>query len=165
MCDLPELLVRDWYSLFIFTEYDLQVATYYWFRQHFERTRSERWSVRTQPRLVVGPGKTFKPDVVVFKDTLPYDVLELKCHITDVRADRWGADLEKLRQLKDKWNVRHAYQLILYDDDDVWDLPAQKEPWMKHYVTFVGANVRRHETGRMRRGYEHARRRWERWRL
>jgi hypothetical protein len=163
MYDLPELLVADWYNLFIFTEYDLQVATYYWLRRHFTRTRSEQWSVRTQPALAMGPGKSLKPDVVVFKNTLPYDVFELKCHLAGVRADRWDVDLEKLRQFKHKWNMRHAYQIILYDDNDVWCLPPHREPWMKHYLTFVGANVRRHENGRMRRGYEEARRRWERW--
>ena len=162
--DLPEQLVADWYNLYIFTEYDLQVATYYWLRKQFHRQRSEQWSVRTQPTLDVGAGKTFKPDVVVFKNTLPYDVFELKCHLTDLRKDRWDADLDKLHHLKNKWNIRHAYQLILYDDDDVWDLSPKKEQWMKHYLTFHGANVRRHENGRMRQGYERARARWQRWR-
>lgn len=164
MDDLPELVVADWYNLFIFTECDLQVAAYYWLRRYFQRTRSEQWSVRTQPTLDVGSGKTSKPDVVVFKNALPYDVFELKCHLTGVRADRWEADLDKLRQLKEKWNIRHAYQLVLYDDDEVWGLPREKETWAKRYLTFVGANIRRHETGRMRRDYEQARRRWERWR-
>jgi hypothetical protein len=34
--ELPERLVADWYNLQIFTEYDLQVATYYWLRHEFE---------------------------------------------------------------------------------------------------------------------------------
>ena len=72
--------------------------------------------------------------------------------------------MEKLRRLKKKLKLRHAYQLILYDDDDLWGLPYKKESWMKQYLTFVGANVRRHETGRIRRGYQEARKRWERWR-
>lgn len=161
--DLPEHLFDDWYNLQIFTEYDLQVATYYWVRREFERTRSEQWLVRTQPTLDLANGKTVKPDVVIFKNTLPYDVFELKCHLGGIRESSLNADLEKFRRLKDRFNLRHAYQLVLYDHDDVWDLAYEKESWMKQYLTFVGANVRRHAHGRMRRGYGDARSRWERW--
>jgi len=156
-------LVTDWYNLQIFTEYDLQVATYYWLRREFERTRSERWLVRTQPTMDLDGGKRVKPDVVVFKNVLPYDVFELKCHLAGIRESPLDADLAKLHRLKDCFNLRHAYQLVLYDDDDVWDLAYNKEPWMKQYLTFVGANVRRHPHGRMRRGYEDALRKWQRW--
>lgn len=161
--ELPEHLVVDWYNLQIFTEYDLQVATYYSLRREFERTRSEQWLVRTQPSLDLTGGKMVKPDVVIFKNTLPYDVFELKCHLDGARESSLDADLEKLRRLKDRFNLRHAYQLVLYDDDDILNLVYQKEPWMKQYLTFVGANVRRHQNGRLRRGYDEARRRWERW--
>jgi len=161
--ELPERLVADWYNLQIFTEYDLQVATYYWLRREFERTRSKQWLVRTQPILNLAGDKSVKPDVVVFKNTLPYDVFELKCHLGGIRESLLDTDLEKLHRLKDRFNLRHAYQLVLYDADDVWDLAYDKEPWMKRYLTFVGANVRRHVHGRMRRGYHRARQRWERW--
>jgi hypothetical protein len=107
-------------------------------------------------------GRSVKPDVVVFKNTLPYDVFELKCHLGGIRESPLDADLEKLHSLKDHLNLRHAYQLVLYDDD-VWDLGYDKDLWMKQYLTFVGANVRRHVHGRVRRGYDDARRRWERW--
>lgn len=156
-------VVADWYNLKIFTEFNLQVAAYYWLRCEFERTRSEQWLVRTQPTLDMGAGKTVKPGVVIFKNTLPYDVFELKCYLDGIHELLFDADLEKLHRLKDRFNLRHAYQLVLYDDDDVWDLAYGREPWMKQYLTFVGANVRRHANGRSSRGYNDARGRWERW--
>ena len=94
--ELPEQLVVDWYNLLIFTEYDMQVATYYWLRREFERVRSDRWTVRTQPTLDMGSGNTIKPDVVVFKNSVPYDVFELKCHLDGVRETLLDDDLEKL---------------------------------------------------------------------
>ena len=118
------------------------MATCYWLRHEFERTRSEQWLVRTQPTLDLGAGKTVKPDVVVFKNTLPYDVFELKRHLEGIRESLLDADLEKLHRLKDCFNLRHAYQLVLYDGNDVWDLAYDKERWMKQYLTFLGANVR-----------------------
>ncbi|MDO8140458.1 MAG: hypothetical protein Q6358_03080 [Candidatus Brocadiales bacterium] len=159
---LPEQLVADWYNLLIFNEYDMQVATY-WLRREFEHTRSDTWTVRTQPTLEMSGGKTVKPDIVVFKNNVPYDVLELKCHLDGVRETLLDDDLDKLRRLKRRWNLRHAYQLVLYDDEDVWSLTYDKEPWMRQYLTFVGANVRLHESGRLRRGYDNARGRWEQW--
>lgn len=161
--DLPEQLVADWYNLQIFTEYDMQVATYYWIRREFERTRSDSWTVRTQPSLGM-PGDTIvKPDIVIFKNSVPYDVLELKCHLDGVRATSLDDDLDKLRRMKDHWNLRHVYQLVLYDDEDVLRITYDKEPWMKHYLTFVGANVRCLDSGRMRRGYGDSHEKWARW--
>jgi hypothetical protein len=159
---LPERLVEDWYRLSIFTEYDMQVAVYYWLRREFERSRSSIWTVRTQPTLDIGGGRKVKPDVVLFRKSVPYDVFELKCHLNAVQPTLWDIDSEKLRELKDTWNIRHAYQLVLYDDVDNWSLPRQKQPWMKQYFSFVGANVRLHSSGRLRRGYDEARRSWER---
>ena len=160
---LPEQLVTDWYNLQIFNEYDMQVATYYWIRREFERTRSENWSVRTQPSLKMSGGRIVKPDIVIFKNSVAYDVLELKCHLDGVRETLLDEDLDKLKEMKTQWNLRHAYQLVLYDDDNVLRLVHDKEPWMKQYLTFVGANVRRHDSKRMRHGYEESRARWARW--
>ena len=64
--------------------------------------------------------------------------------------------------MKTRWNLRHAYQLVLYDDDDVLSITYDKEPWMKQYLTFVGANVRCHDSGRMCRDYIDSRDRWAR---
>lgn len=161
--DLPERLVDDWYDRYIFNEHDMQVATYYWLRRHFDRYRSEPWSVRAQPVLELRAGGCVKPDIVIYRNTLPYDIIELKCQLEGIRFELLNSDVEKLRALKAE-NIRHAYQLVLYDRDEVWDIPsATKKPWMQQYLTFVGANVRRHTTGRLRRGYEAGRKQWERW--
>ena len=80
--------------------------------------------------------------------------------VIDILLDE---DLDKLKEMKTQWNLRHAYQLVLYDDDNVLRLVHDKEPWMKQYLTFVGANVRRHDSKRMRHGYEESRARWARW--
>jgi hypothetical protein len=128
--DLPEKLVNDWYDLFIFTEYDLQVATYYWLRREFDRSRSSFWSVRTRLALEVRDGRKVKSDVVLFKNSVPYDIFELKSHLDTIRHAQWEADLDKLHELKDTWNIRHAYRLILYDNDVNWNLSAGTEPWM-----------------------------------
>jgi len=71
-----------------------------------------------------------------------------------------GQDIQKLKGLRDE--LRHAYVLVLYDDETMAKL-GQKEEWMKNYLTFVGANVRRHRGPKNRRRSQHqaARRRWE----
>ena len=51
----------------------------------------------------------------------------------------------------------------MYDDEENWYL-KKNEPWMKNFATFVGANVQCHDTGRLRRGYDDARDRWDRGR-
>lgn len=160
--ELCEQLVCDWYELFIFSERDMQSAAYFWVRKYFDRNRTERWRVRNEPIFRLRDGTHYKPDLVVFKDGRPVDAFELKCHLRRVDLGLWDKDLTKLCRLKDECKLRHAYQLVLYDAEGVSELASQKEPWMKRYLTFVGANVRRHEyTCRLRRGYHDARRLWE----
>lgn len=162
--DLPERLVQDWEDGLIYTEADMQSAAHYWLRRHFEKWRSMSWSIRTEPPLPTPEGIR-KPDLVLYKNATPYDFFELKCQLLGgFNSLRLEPDLEKLRALKPVYNVRHAYQFVLYDDDDIWRF-AQKEPWMKTYVTFVGANVRRHpDSGYKRSSYDVSKSRWDRWR-
>ncbi len=163
--DLPERLVQDWYELNIYTEFDVQVAAYYWIRRRFERDRAEQWIVRTQPTLRLKSGRPVKPDVVIFKNTIPYDAIEFKCQWDGFNEVGLMDDVEKLRTLKTEYNLRHAYQVVVYDDPDCYSLPSrQKEPWMKNYLSFAGANVRRNRNGNARQGYAEARSRWVRWR-
>ena len=86
--DLPEQLVADWYNLQVFNEYDMQVATYYWIRREFERTRSESWTVRTQPSLEMPGGTTVKPDIVIFKNSCPTTCLSLNATLTAFEKPR-----------------------------------------------------------------------------
>jgi hypothetical protein len=141
----------------------MQASAYFWLRQQFERDRNEKWVIRTQPVLGT-PHGIRKPDIVVYKGLTPYDFIELKCHLRDgFKPSGLAADLEKLRDLKPVHNVRHAYQFVLYDDEHTWQFNKLDGAWMHHYLTFVGANVRRHPTSdRQRNGYKDARARWER---
>ena len=157
---LPDAILSDWYCLYIYTEHDLQVATYHWLRAHFDRERSDNWIVRSQPTLDA-EGGTMKPDLVIYRNTIPYDAIELKCLMDGFRKNRLDPDLDKLQRLKTEHNLRHAYMIVLYDDDDVYSPTRQQ--WMKNYLTYIGMNVRRHENGRMRRGYKESRARWGRF--
>jgi hypothetical protein len=164
--NLPDLLIEDWYNLSIYNEFDLQVAAYYWLRREFDRLRSQHWIIRAQPRLEVG-NAIMKPDIVIYKMSVPYDVIELKCQMVALRESPLRKDLDKLKALK-KLNVRHAYLLVLYDDDGWYDKftrreISRREDWMKNYLTPVFANVRCHAKGRKRRGYDEVRARWERF--
>lgn len=104
-----------------------------------------------------------KPDIVIYRNTIPYDVIEIKCQLNGFKHADCERDLDKLKKLKDEYNMRHAYQLILYDDEVVSIPSYEKESWMKTYLTFVGANVRLHENERQRRGYQEAKKRWQRF--
>lgn len=161
--EIPEYLIMDWYNLKIYTEFDLQATAYFWIRKYFERERSLNWIVRLQPSLILR-NKFVKPDIVIYKNTVPYDVMEIKCQLQGFNEVLCRKDLDKLRRLKIEYNMRHAYQIVLYDDNKNISLPSyMKEPWMKNYLTFVGANVHLHKDARKRRNYDQARRRWERF--
>jgi hypothetical protein len=57
--ELPEYLIKDWYELYIYNESDMQASAYYWLRDYFDRERSAKWIVRTQPFIplsLVGGG-------------------------------------------------------------------------------------------------------------
>ncbi len=158
LSDLPEALIEDWYDLHIHTEFDMQVIAYHHLRVAFTGG-NDTWRWRAQPRAAAGTKHT-KPDLVLYKGTAPYDAIEMKCLLDGFNWQRLEADLEKLRLLRLE-GLRHAYLLVLYDDETTADLGA-KEDWMKNYLTFVGANVRRHAgSDRRRAQYEGARRRWE----
>ncbi len=160
--ELPELLVKDWYNLYIYSEYDMQVATYYWLRAYFDQERDKNWIIRTQPTLIVK--KEFRPDIALFRNTKIYDVMELKFQLNSFDESALLKDLDKFKRLRNAYYIRHAYQIVLYDDDKNIELPSyRKDPWMKKYVTFVGANVRRQRNRRMRSGYAGVRERWDRW--
>jgi hypothetical protein len=161
--DLPELIIRDWYDGHVYTESDMQASVYYWLRKHFEKERNAEWFIRTEPVLRT-PSGIRKPDIVVYRNSTPFDFIELKCQLDGFSSDALVADLDKLRDLKPVFNVRHAYQFVLYDEADSMKLRTRQE-WMRRYVTFVGANVRRRPgNARQRPGYHEARRHWEKWR-
>jgi hypothetical protein len=108
--------------------------------------------------------KMVKPDIVIYKNTIPYDVFELKCQMGGFQPRTLEQDLDKLKALKREWNIRHAYQLVLYDDDSTHSLPTyKKSDWMKNFLTFIPINIRRSASGRQRDGYFDARKRWERF--
>lgn len=160
---LPEILVEDWYNLYIYSEYDLQVATYHWLRREFDKNRSVKWIVRTQPIILLKKGSV-KPDIVIYKNTIPYDIFELKCQMNGFRESELQDDLDKFYRLKKEWNIRHAYQLVLYDDEVIIELPTyRKEDWMKNFLTFISVNIRRSSTGRRRNNYDEAIKRWQRY--
>ncbi|WXG43955.1 MAG: hypothetical protein WED04_07990 [Promethearchaeati archaeon SRVP18_Atabeyarchaeia-1] len=165
--DLPEKLVEDWYSNFVYSEFDMQAAAYYWLRKYFENERSERWFLRSQPLIELSHGPTkedtfVKPDITIYKGTQLVDAIELKCQLDGLQIPSINKDLEKLRTLKT--DLRHAYMFVLYDDElsgDFIERRVAREEWMKNYLTFVWANVRRHNNGRMRNNYSSQRKKWD----
>jgi hypothetical protein len=162
--DLPEFLIDQWYDLDIYNESDMQCCTYFWLRDYFDNDRSGKWIIRTQPTTPLDRG-TYKPDISIFKHSKMYDAIELKCQLDGIDDAVIDRDIEKFHMLKTQYNLRHAYQLVLYDDNDILELPSYwKEDWMKDYLTLVPANVRKHPSGRRRNKYESARKRWERFR-
>jgi hypothetical protein len=161
--DLPKLLVDDWYKLLISTEFDVQVAAYHHLRKAYDRDRHLQWRIRAQPLLKVRGGEV-KPDIVIYKGTILYDVIEIKCLLDGFSWTRIEQDLKKFRTLQTSEGLRHAYMLVVYDDDVVAGLQGRdKDPWMKNFLTFVGANVRRSATGRLRAHYASTRRRWTKY--
>jgi hypothetical protein len=155
---LPEALVDDWFDLHIHTEFDMQVMAYHHLRVAFT-DGNVRWRWRAQPRTLAGTKNT-KPDLVLYKGTVQYDAIEMKCLLDGFNWQRLETDLEKLRLWKQA-GLRHAYLLVLYDDETTADL-GTKDEWMKSYLTFIGANVRRYPgSDRKRSRYDATRRRWE----
>ena len=147
---LPKLVLRDWRDLRIYTEADLQGSVYFWLRRHFDAVRSSRWDFRSQPVIPIG-GRDSRPDVVFFKRGVPYDAIELKVQLRGFSRHTLTREWDKLQRLKQHQGMRHAYQFVLYDSDEVFRL--DKADWMKNYLTFIGVNVRRYPSGKLRKGY------------
>lgn len=163
--DLPQYLIQEWYNLNIYNESDMQCCVYWWLRDYFDTVRSAKWIIRTQPTTPLDHGGTYKPDVSIFRNSVLYDAIELKCQLDGIYGTVFDKDIEKFRVLKTQYNLRHAYQLVLYDDERVLKLPSySKEDWMKDYLTLVAANVRYHPSGRRRNNYQMARKKWEKFR-
>jgi hypothetical protein len=101
---LPDNLVKDWYEFRIFSEYDLQVCAYHWLRQYFDKFRAVKWVVRTQPALVIN-GVLSRPDIVIYRGGVPYDVMELKFQMSGFSEVPIVRDYQKLLALKEDWNV------------------------------------------------------------
>ena len=160
--ELPELLVSDWYNYNIYSEFDLQVAAYFWLRKHFEKYRSIKWIVRAQPVIKLTSGNIVKPDIAIFRNTILCDAIELKCQLDKFNFNAFTKDFGNLKKLKDEMELRHAYILVLYDHDQNLKLSSSyKERWMKNYPTFIGANVRLDVNNRQRYGYSNFRRNWD----
>ncbi|MGB3478667.1 MAG: hypothetical protein WBB67_05860 [bacterium] len=160
--ELPELLVSDWYNYNIYSEFDLQVTAYFWLRKHFEKCSSIKWIVRAQPVIKLKTGNIVKPDIAIYRNTVLYDIIELKCQLGRLNFRAFAKDFKNLRKLKDEMELRHAYILVLYDYGRNLELPSSyKENWMKNYLTFIGANVRLDTNKRQRYGYSNFRRNWD----
>jgi hypothetical protein len=145
------------------TEFDVQVAAYHHIRKEFEKNSGDIWIIRSQPVMQCGKSKV-KPDIVFFKGTVPYDVIEIKCFFDRFDRTKLSDDLDKLRRLKDECNIRHAYMLFLYDEEKNITLkPHQKEEWMKSYLSYAPGNLRKKLSGRARAGYSSAKKRWEQY--
>lgn len=157
---LRKELVKDWYELRLFSEYDLQCATYFWLRKHFDSERNDSWTLRTQPTLE-SKASFWKPDIVIYRNDVPYDAIELKFQMDGFTEAPIARDFEKFRKLKREWGLRHAYMFVLYDDADTFSLT--KDEWMKNYLTLVGVNVRLLDDGTPRRDYKRVRQQWERY--
>jgi hypothetical protein len=168
---LPELLVRDWRDLRIYTEHDMQSCVYFHLRKHYDRERSDDWIIRNQPGLrVPGRQRPPKPDIVTFKKTAYQDAYEFKCLLTnqdlrDADRERIREDIEGLEALREPLGLRHAYFVLMCDHQlegsrrRETELTRYRET-RDGYLTIVIANVFM-KKGRVRRGYEAARNRWE----
>jgi hypothetical protein len=160
--ELPELLVSDWYNYNIYSEFDLQVAAYFWLRKHFEKYRSIKWIVRAQPVIKLPSGNIIKPDIAIFRNTILNDAIELKCQLNNLNLNILDKDFVNLKKLKDEMQLRHAYILLLYDHNQNLGLSSRyKENWMMNYLTFIGANIRLEVNNRQRYGYSNFRRNWD----
>lgn len=157
--DLPEILVKDWYNCYLYSEFDMQVICYYWLRHRYCGTARER-IVRTQPVLKYDDGVSVKPDIVIFQKRIPLYAIELKCFFGEINFSKVRKDQEKLENLN-KFGIKHAYQIVIYDSDSNFSIESRdKADWMKNYYSFIGVNLRRHPTGRLRANYEKTKRLW-----
>jgi len=85
--DLPELLVDDWYSMLIHTEFDMQMASYHYLR--VAHGDSDTWRFREQPHMTADCGNV-KPDIVIHEGTVAYDAIEMKCQLDGFSWSRLG---------------------------------------------------------------------------
>ncbi|MBI3550950.1 MAG: hypothetical protein HY077_00405 [Elusimicrobia bacterium] len=161
---LKREVVNDWFDLRIYSEFDLQVCAYFWLRKYFDGERSTKWIVRAQPLVRNARGQIFKPDIAIFRNSILYDIIELKMFPGDLQHLPVLKDYKKLQHLKRELNLRHAYEVVCYDSDEKYHLPSRvKAPWMKNFLTPIFINFRRNENGRLRRDYAATRRRWEKF--
>ncbi len=152
--ELDDLLFNDIWNYDVFNESDLHSATYYYIRTYFQKRRSDGMFVRCEPQM---HGK--KPDIVVFYQTKPAYVLELKLFVEQEVIDetKIDQDLEKLNEFISKIDsIKWGFFILVYDSDYDFGISDQRLRRMGlRNISVMSINIRRKEgTGRKRHGYD-----------
>jgi hypothetical protein len=152
--ELDDLLSSDIWNYDVFNESDLHSAAYYYIRTYFQKRGGDRMFVRCEPQM---HGK--KPDIVVFDQTRPAYVLELKMFVEQEVIDetKIDQDLGKLNEFISKIeSIKWGFFLLVYDSDDDFGISDQRLRRLGlRNISVMSVNMRRKEgTGRKRHGYD-----------
>lgn len=150
---LDDLLFADLWNNDIFNERDMHAAAYYYIRTYFRKQKRDSVYVRCEPPL-----NNMKPDIVVYQNSKPIYIFELKCFVhpdsNNVKAIE--EDLSKLSSAVKKLPfLRWAFFCVIYDDDKPYNLSnARLRKDGYHKITVSAINMRRQENNnRLRIGY------------
>jgi hypothetical protein len=151
---LDVLLFEDLWSLYIFNESDMHSAAYYYIRKFMEKKGRDDAYVRCEP-MILGS----KPDIVIYKNSDPLYIIELKMFSRPDQLDERGVlmDLAKMADIMEKTpSIRWGFFLMIYDHEE----PFNPSPYTMRKSGFdrlsiTSINARRHEkTDRLRSGYK-----------
>ena len=162
--ELDNHLFEDLWNLCIFNESDLHSAAYHYIRTFFAKRGSDNIFVRCEPQM-----RGRKPDIVIYDQSRPIYVLELKMFSEKdvVVESRIDDDLAKLNEFICSIDtLKWGFFTVVYDSDEDFNISdGRLRRQGLERISVIGINLRRTEgTGRRRTRYDEWRNEFDRLR-